>query len=74
MNMHTTDVGEKKLALHTQEGDINLALKTIIRLEGERNYSCIYLAGGKRVLASKTLGEFEELLEEDGFFRCINPT
>lgn len=70
VNMHTSDAGEKKLALHTQEGDLNLELKTIIRLEGERNYSCIHLKGGKRVLASKTLGEFEELLEEDGFFRC----
>ena len=70
INMNTPDAGEKKLALNTQEGDIKLPRKMIVRIEGERNYSCIYLEGGKRVLASKTLGEFEEILEGEGFFRC----
>lgn len=70
LNLNTTDIGEKRLTLHTQEGIVRLALKTIVRLEGERNYSCIYLQGGKRVLASKTLGDLEEMLAGAGFFRC----
>ncbi len=41
----------------------------IIRCEASSNYTIIYLANGKRIVAPKTLKEFEELLTSDGFFR-----
>jgi two-component system LytT family response regulator len=34
----------------------------IIRLESDRNYTLIFLADGRQVLASKTLGSFGKLL------------
>jgi two-component system LytT family response regulator len=46
-----------------------LKTQSIIRLQGESNYTRIYLIGGKSILASKTLVEFEELLEDFEFFR-----
>jgi two-component system LytT family response regulator len=34
----------------------------IIRLQSDRNYTLIFLADGRQVLASKTLGSFEKRL------------
>jgi two-component system LytT family response regulator len=61
---------DQKLVLHTQDGEMRFPLKQIIRIEGERNYSSIYLSNGKRKLTTKTLGDLEELLADKGFFRC----
>ncbi len=44
-------------------------VETIIRCEGEGNYSHIYFAGGRHLLVAKTLVEFEELLYEYHFIR-----
>ncbi len=54
----------------SSEGKLEfLKTQSIIRLQGESNYTRIYLYGGKSILASKTLVEFEELLTDLGFFR-----
>ncbi|HTF03065.1 MAG TPA: LytTR family DNA-binding domain-containing protein [Bacteroidia bacterium] len=42
----------------------------IIRVEGDSNYSFIYLMGGEKIHSSRTLGDFEELLSsQKSFFR-----
>lgn len=69
-NMRTSNTMEQKLTLQTQEGELNLPLKDIIRIKGERNYSFLYLTRNRKKLISKNLAEFEELLEGRGFFRC----
>lgn len=69
-NMKTEKVSHQKLMLQTQEGELRLMLKDIVRIEGERNYSYIFLANHRKKLISKTLSNFEELLTEKGFFRC----
>ncbi len=61
---------EPTLVLQTQEGEIQFILRNIIRIEGDRNYSFIYLKNQKKKLSSKTLGELEHILDEKGFFRC----
>lgn len=68
-NVNTSSNAEKKLILQTHDGEIRLPLKNILRIEGERNYSYIYLAGGKKKLTTKTLGDLEEILTDKGFFR-----
>ena len=68
-NIRTKKAANKQLTLQTQEGELRMQLKDIIRIEGERNYSFIHLIKGKKKLVSKTLGEFEEILEDKGFFR-----
>ncbi len=68
-NLNTKDVSEQMLILQTHEGELRLVLKAIIRIEGERNYSYVYLANQKKKLVTKILGELEELLEDKGFFR-----
>lgn len=69
-NLRAPSSGEKQLILMTQEGEVRIPLASIIRIEGERNYSCIHLTSGKKKLTSKTLSDLEEMLVEDDFFRC----
>lgn len=69
-NLRAPSSGAKQLILMTQEGEVRLPLGSIIRVEGERNYSCIYLVGGKKKLTTKTLSDLEEMLSDDDFFRC----
>jgi len=38
-------------------------------LEADRNYSKIHLSDGRKKIASKTLSDMGELLEDKGFFR-----
>lgn len=68
-NFKTKNDSDKKLILQTQDGEMQIVLKEITRVEGERNYSYIYLTNGKKKLTTKTLGEMEELLHDKGFFR-----
>lgn len=69
-NFNTPDVAEQIFTLQTQDGEIRMALKEIIRVEADRNYCTIYLTGKRKKVASKTLADMAELLEEKGFFRC----
>ncbi len=68
-NLKTEDPGKQVLILNLQEGQLRLPIKNIVRLEGERNYSLIYLKNRPKKLASKTLADFEEILQDKGFFR-----
>lgn len=70
INFNTKKVSDQTLVLQTQEGELRLVLKNIIRVEGERNYSYIHLANNKKKLTTKTLGDMEELLGDKGYFRC----
>ena len=70
LNLKTENAEEQTLQLPSQQGTISLKLTQIIRIEGERNYSYIFLSNGKKQLSSKTLGHFEEILSDKGFFRC----
>ena len=69
-NFSTKVIEEQKLILQTQKGIIRFTLKDILKIEGERNYSFIYLSNGNKELSSKTLGYFENILSDKGFFRC----
>ncbi|MDP4149629.1 MAG: LytTR family DNA-binding domain-containing protein [Bacteroidota bacterium] len=59
-----------KIAIPTLEGLSFFNLADIIRLEAQSNYTCLYFTDQPRVLASRTLKEFEELLPGDLFFRA----
>lgn len=69
-NLNEKNVEEQKLVLPTQNGTLRIALKQIVKIEGERNYSFIHVTNSTKVLSSKTLGYFEDILFDKGFFRC----
>jgi two-component system, LytTR family, response regulator len=59
----------RKIAIPDGEGYIFIAINEIIRCESDGNYTQIIMDSGKRFLASKTLGEFEDLFGDESFFR-----
>ena len=59
----------KKIAIHTQEAMYFFDLDEITRFEANSNYTYIFFANGTKMLASKTLKEFEEILPPKQFFR-----
>jgi two-component system LytT family response regulator len=59
-----------KLAIPSLEGLLFYDIKDIIHLEANSNYTNIFLKNNIKIVASKTLKDFEELLPEDDFFRC----
>ena len=61
--------GEKRIALPTSERVVFVKTAEISRCKGENNYTFVHLSNGEKVLVSRTLKEFEELLEEEGFIR-----
>lgn len=68
-NLQQPKPGDKRIALPTQEEIILVKVSDIIRCEGENNYTGFHLRGGRYILVSRTLREFEDLLEDYGFLR-----
>ncbi len=60
---------EEKISIPANDGLEFIAIKNIIRIESSSNYSRIYLIGGKSILVTKLLKDFEELLTPYRFFR-----
>lgn len=60
---------KQKITVHSRETVEFVEVSQILFLHAESNYTYIYLKGGRKILASKTLKYFEEILEEPMFFR-----
>ena len=59
----------KKLAIPTLEGYLFFDISHIIHLEAQSNYTAIYFTDYPKLIASRTLKDFEDLLPADIFFR-----
>jgi two-component system LytT family response regulator len=59
----------KKIALPTFNGLTVFPVKDIIHCRAEVNYTNFFFTSGKKLLAIKTLKEYEELLQDCGFIR-----
>ena len=60
---------KRRLVLKTQESVHVVELDHIIRCEADRNYTSFYLTGGKKILVSRTLKDYETLLTGHNFLR-----
>lgn len=58
-----------RLALHDAQGITLVNLEEIIYCHAQNNYTEFHLQDGRSILVSKTLKEYDELLNEEGFFR-----
>lgn len=58
-----------KIALPQQKEIIYVLLTNIVRCEAEGTYTFFYLQNGEKILVSKVLKEYAELLENNGFIR-----
>jgi two-component system LytT family response regulator len=59
----------RKIVLKTSESIHIININDIIRCEADVNYTTFYLLNSERLLVSKTLKEYAELLEPTGFYR-----
>lgn len=63
------NASEKRIGLPSSDQVLFVKTKEIIRCKGDNNYTHVYLIDGSKVLVSRTLKEFEELLSDEGFLR-----
>lgn len=68
-NIRQASDSPKKIVIPTSEGMHVIRLSDIIRLESSSNYTTFFINGEKNLLASKTLKEFDSMLEGYSFFR-----
>lgn len=59
----------EQISLHTSEKIIVVNIKDIIRCKSDNNYTTFYLIDNQKVLVSKTLKFYADLLKDIGFFR-----
>jgi two-component system LytT family response regulator len=59
----------ERLALHSQDKIHIVNIAEIIRCESSINYTSFYFKDGKKMLVTRTLKDFEDLLDELGFYR-----
>lgn len=59
----------KKIVLKTSESIHLVNVSDIIRCEADNNYTTFYLVSGDRIIISKGLKDYEDLLGVYGFFR-----
>ena len=59
----------QKLLIPFYDRKRTISLEEIVRLEGSGNYTNFFLKDGTRMLVSRTLKEYEELLEGEAFVR-----
>lgn len=62
----------EKLSIPTNKGLLFIEPEKIIFIEADGRYSKIYLENNESVLVSKNLGEIEEILDPEMFFRAHN--
>lgn len=60
---------DKRIVLKTAEAIHIVNVQDIIRCESDSNYTNFYISGDKKLIVSKTLKEYEELLSDYGFVR-----
>lgn len=64
--------GKVKIGLPSVHGIDFIDCNDIIYCQSESNYTRIYLEGGRKILASKTLKEIGQMLPDNIFFRLHN--
>ncbi len=67
--IHQPSTPINKIAMPTMEGLQMIPVDSIISCESDSNYTILFLKNNKKIIASRTLKEIEELLEEHSFAR-----
>jgi two-component system LytT family response regulator len=62
-------IAVNKIAIPTMEGLQMVLVESIISCSSDRNYTVLHLRNGEKIIASRTLKEIEEMLEDYSFAR-----
>lgn len=68
-NVSEPSKNKRRIVLKTLERIYSLDISEVIRFEADGNYTKVFLADGKKIMVSRLLKEFEELLSDVGFLR-----
>ncbi len=69
-NRHMNNPNQfEKISISAVDGIYFVNIKDIVRFEAEDNYTHIFLTGGDRITASKTIKAYEDLLLSMNFYR-----
>jgi len=68
-NLSAKSDEQLSLAIGGSQGMQFLTISQIIRLEGDRNYTNFILTNNRKLLSSKTMKEYEDILTDKGFLR-----
>lgn len=68
-NLYHVEKEKKKLVLKTFDQIQIIDVKDIVQCISDKNYTIFSMADGNRLMVSKNLGEYEEMLADYGFFR-----
>jgi two-component system, LytTR family, response regulator len=60
---------ERHMTIPIRDGMVFIRQEDIVRVEGEGSYSVFYTTGNEKYVSSRYLGEFEEVLPAEYFFR-----
>ncbi len=60
----------QKIVVPTDEGVLFFDLVNIVHLEASSNYTFLYFSNMNKIISSRVLKDFEDLLPHDQFFRC----
>ncbi|MBL7943660.1 MAG: response regulator transcription factor [Flavobacteriales bacterium] len=71
-NLAEKEITGQKLVIHSLKGTEIIPVTDIVYCTSESNYTEFHLRNGRKLLASKTLGFFEEELKESGLFIRIH--
>lgn len=71
---HKTNPPDMQLCIPGIKGFRVVQLNEIIYCEAENTYTCIYLRDGSKIVASRTLMDYESLLQDSFFFRIHKST
>lgn len=69
LRSNSAKTNNKRLALNSSDRVQVVNIDEIIRCESERNYTTFFMKDKKQIVVTKTLKEYEELLEPSGFVR-----
>lgn len=58
-----------RISISTSDGISLVSVNDIIRIEADRSYCFVCLSDGRRILVSKPLKDFEEMLPQPSFYR-----
>ncbi len=68
-NLSNTNNQEKKIVLQTLEKTFIIQIQDILRCESNNNYTYFYLKNGEKLLISKPIKQYDELLSNYNFCR-----
>lgn len=68
-NIRSDSPGLKKIGLPTADGLIFEEVDNIMHLQAESNYTIVFINNKKKMMISKTLKEFEDILPPNLFYR-----